>query len=330
MKTVKAFSYINHPADPNVVIEEDAYLLTEKEVEMLNKGEMTFHNGHFYLTKDVPLKVDMIDFGIKLFPVSDNGDKKPKLSDLTIGDKTWDQSWDNPLYNKPTRSQVQRSKGLIENVEIIGVTFKDSRFKLSKDHTQCIRDLIDYITTKHAQPYEWIQFARVRLEGCVDKEGFLRTAVLEILNNAIPLKPNMKLENFSAGEFNEKYLYAQQSLLEKFTPKHDPGLNSIRELEFILKEIYHFCNHDKLETFQQFSERAGILYGEYKGQVNMLDHYDLNFDLAKWDIAIDLQSTYWEVFRGRTITILKLFNKFLNPGIKRYHLENPILGSKKN
>lgn len=103
----------------------------------------------------------------------------------------------------------------------------------------------------------------------------------------------------------------------------------IKELELILRELHHNTGNDRVASFEQFAQHAGMLYGEYRSHVRMLDQDDFDPEFTKWTIAIHLQDTYWESFRGRTITILKLFNKLYNPDDKLYYLETPITGMKK-
>lgn len=352
--------------------EEEHYLITQKEAEMLSRGELTFHNGVLYRTEHLfPQKVEILELkqdGEQPLNLHSEDKQRPKLQDLTISNREWSQASHHPMFNGPTQTQIERCKQY-PPVEVKGVHLKSSK---STPETQtAVRALlaeIDAYPDKH--PFKWVRSAESFVEFSGDKRT--KGILLQILNSAIPLKSGMKLEGFSAKEFDEKYLHTQPSLLEEWTAGHEPTLNAIRtsnsenlrnataedmiphpidinyvvespsylsleiegmenshikELEGALKELYYNGNYG-VSAFQ-FIELAGTLYGEYKGHVHMLDPDDFDPELTKWVIAIHFQDVYWELFRGRTISILKLFNKFFNPDDKLYHLETPITGMKK-
>lgn len=255
-----------------------------------------------------------------------------------------DQSW----YNRPTQAQIERCKQFPQIPEIKGVELRDS--KCSPEVQTAVRCLLRLIAEySDKNPFEWVRGAA----GFADFAGKeAKPLLLEILNSTIPLKEGMKLEGFSAKEFDEKFLYSQPSLLEQATKDLDPrpvdkddvslgdptylsveleGMENshIKELELILRGLHHNTGNDRVASFEQFAQHAGTLYGEYRSHVRMLDQDDFDPEFTKWTIAIHLQDTYWELFRGRTITILKLFNKLYNPDDKLYYLETPITGMKK-
>lgn len=340
---------------------EDQFLITQKEAEMLSSGELTFHNGMLYRTENFfPQEVPILDLTPEdgfLLNLYGSNKQRPALQDLTIGTREWTQEKHGYNFNRPTQTQIERCKQF-PPVEIKGVHLKSSK---STPETQtAVRALlaqIDAYPDKH--PFEWVRSAESFVEFSGDKRT--KGILLQILNSAIPLKSGMKLEGFSAKEFDEKYLHTQPSLPEEWTkdmpaimvdvkdlvPRpvdtnyvvEDPtylsleleGMENshIKELELILRGLHHNTGNDRVTSFEQFAQHAGTLYGEYRSHVRMLDQDDFDPELTKWTIAIHLQDTYWESFRGRTITILKLFNKLYNPDDKLYHLETPITGMKK-
>lgn len=351
------------------LVQEDQYLLTQKELELLNKGELTFYNGNLYRTKDVPREIPTIDLtpDESLPLLNLYGDEKllkdvpDPLANKHLSDKgDFAAQCLHPSFNQPTQAQIERCKQFPQ-VEIKGVHLKSS--KLNTKGKQAADQLLETIRIngdKH--PYTWVGEARMLADFAGNGSiPFL----LEILNAAIPLKEGMKLESFSVREFEQKHLHTRPSLLEAWTAGDAQLIDNIRkendklvprpvdtnqvvenpsylslevegmenthikELEVVLRELYCNFAKDKVGNFQDFTQSAGMLYNEYKGHVYMLDPDDFDPDLTKWTIAIHLQHAYWEQFRGRTITILKLFNKFLNPDNELYHLETPIPGMKK-
>lgn len=99
MKKAKIITEWNNPLiSPE--IEEDYYLFTHKEVEMINNGEIIFHNGFLYRSGDVPLKVKTIEMGVHLFPLNIYGETKqhPKLEGLTIGTREWTPRETRPQF----------------------------------------------------------------------------------------------------------------------------------------------------------------------------------------------------------------------------------------
>lgn len=361
---------------PFQATEENHYLITEKEAEMLSRGELTFRNGSLYRTEHLfPQKVEILELeqDVKQ-PLNLYGEDKQrsKLQELTIGNQEWVQTSHHPMFNGTTQTQIERCKQY-PPVEIKGVCLKNS--KSTPEIQEAIKSLIRTIQhIKNSHPYIWVDRANM-LSDWAGEES--KPYLLEILNSTIPLKEGMKLEGFSAKEFHEKYLHSQPSLLEEWTANHQPTLNKIRagtnenlgplnptaedliprpidmdnlvvedpvylslelegmenshikELELILRGLHHNTGNDRVASFEQFAQHAGTLYGEYRSHVRMPDQDDFDPELTKWTIAIHLQDAYWESFRGRTITILKLFNKLYNPDDKFYYLETPIMGMKK-
>lgn len=356
---------------------EDQFLITQKEAEMLSSGELTFHNGMLYRTENFfPQEVPILDLTPEdgfLLNLYGSDKQRPKLQELTIGNKDFVSESSHPNFNQLTQTQIEQCKQFPQFPEIKGIHLKSS--KLSIETQEAVKSLIAVIENDNTEhPYVWVERANV-LAVYAGEEA--KPLLLEILNSTIPLKEGMKLEGFSAKEFYEKYLHSQPSLLEEWTANHQPTLNKIRagtnenlsslnptdedliprpidmdnlvvedptylslelegmenshikELELILRGLHHNTGNDRVASFEQFAQHAGTLYGEYRSHVRMLDQDDFDPELTKWTIAIHLQDTYWESFRGRTITILKLFNKLYNPDDKLYYLETPITGMKK-
>lgn len=336
---------------------DGTYTLTLAQIEELSEGKIKVINGKLYLDASQILKEASAFNNRKHFT---------------------HESF-HPVFNRPTQTQIERFKQL-PPVEIKGVHLKGS--KLSPETQSAVRSLIEIIENNEKQhPYDWVKQARI-LE---DRAEEAKPLLLEILNSAIPLKEGMKLEGFSALEFDKKFLYSLSNQLEESYQEskqvetgykstfnmidakthedlgplnptaedlvphpvdmnnlvvQDPtylsvgveGLTKVsadtKELEQVLKELYYNGNYGLLPAFH-FIEHAKMLYEDYKLHVHTLDKNDPDLKFTKWSIAIYLQSLYWESFRGKTITILKLFNKCLNPDDKLYHLETPITGMKK-
>lgn len=348
--------------------EDGTYTLTLEQIQELSDGIIKLINGQLYMN------AGKIPASAAVFPGKTNLVNLPFHSVHNPTANVSDRDYSS--FNRPTQAQIERMKKIPNFPEIKGVHLKSS--KLSPDAQMVVEGLISEIDDypdKH--PFEWIRSAEFYTEFAGEE---VKSLLLEILNLTVPLKEGMKLEGFSAKEFDEKYLHSRPSLLEQATEElklmetghksvinmidartHEnlgpldpsaedlvplpiddthplerpvflsPGLDHInfKEMEQLLRTIYYENGNDKIETFQQFAECAGGLYGEYTGEVKMMDLDDPDPENAKWNYAIYLQKSYWVTFRGRTITILKLFNKFLNPGNKLYHLETPIEGMKK-
>lgn len=337
---------------------DGTYTLTLAQIEEISNGKIKLINGRLYL------------------------DASQILKEASVFNNRKDFTHESfhSAFNRPTQSQIERFKQL-PPVEIKGVNLKDS--KLSPETQTAVKTLISEIheyPDKH--PFEWVRVAQCYTEWAGEEA---KPLLLEILNSVIPLKEGMKLEGFSALEFDKKFLYSLSNLLEEsyqelkrvdagYKPTfnmidakthenlgplnptaedlvphpvdmnnlvvQDPtylsvgveGLTKVsadtKELEQVLKDLYYNGNYGLLPAFH-FIEHAKMLYEDYKLHVHMLDKNDPDLKFTKWSIAIYLQSLYWESFRGKTITILKLFNKCLNPDNELYHLETPITGMKK-
>lgn len=350
--------------DQFLITQKEAEMLSSGELTFHNG--MLYRTENFF-PQEVPI-LDLTPEDGFLLNLYGSDKQHPKLQELTIGTREWTQEKHGYNFNRPTQTQIERCKQF-PPVEIKGVHLKSSKSTPeTQTAVRALLAQIDAYPDKHPFEWvrsaeSFVEFSgdkrtkgillqilnsAIPLKSGMKLEGF---SVKEFDEKYLHTQPSL-LEEWTAG--HEPTLNAirtsnsenlRNATAEDMLP-HPIDINyvvespsylsleiegmensHIKELEGALKELYYNGNYG-VSAFQ-FIELAGTLYGEYKGHVHMLDPDDFDPELTKWEIAIHFQDVYWELFRGRTISILKLFNKFLNPDDKRYHLETPITGMKK-
>jgi hypothetical protein len=320
--------------------EDGTYTLTLGQIEDLVNGKMKLINGRLYLDG-----------------------RQVKLSDLTMSDKEWHQGSCHPkdrlkdtpipeikgveLKNSELDPLVKSSVNqLVKSISINGgkhpfTWVQEAGMLAAFAGWESIRPLLDVLNTVIPLK-EGMELGGFTAKEFDQKYLYSRPSLLEQWTTAD--EPTVNMIRASDGKNLGPLTPTAEDLIPRPIDMNNlvvdhpvflsPGIDGmedsrIREFEHALREFY--CNYvnDTVGNFHDFTILAGILYGKYKGCVHLLDQNDLNPEYTKWVAAIDLQEQYWRSFRGRTISILKLFNKFLNPGDKLYHLETPTLGMKK-
>lgn len=183
---------------------DGTYTLTLEQIKGLEDGDLKLHNDRLYV----------------------NGNKSPvSLKFLDNKDVLFTEHRhpDHSIFNQPTQIQKKQLKELPDVFEIKGVRLKGS--KSTPEIQTAIKSLIAQIEADpDDHPFTWVNGAEMLNELTAEAKG----ALLEILNSVIPLKEGMKLEGFSAKEFDEKYFYTSSPLLVERVADHQPIFNVIR------------------------------------------------------------------------------------------------------
>jgi hypothetical protein len=237
----------------------------------------------------------------------------PKFSESFVSTRT-QQPHD---FNQPTQAQIERCKQF-PPVEIKGVILKGS--KLNTTAKCAVEQLMESIRINDGKhPFTWVEEA-----GMLAAFGGNKSIpfLLEILNAAIPLKEGMKLEGFSAKEFEQKYLHSRPSLLEQANLEIEGMENTdIRELSRIFDIVAKRQGSSQIKL----RDESDYLYSTY---VDAVENIEKTMFSSNWGIALFLQDGYWHVFRGYTISVIRLMNSIINHNKPQYDLPTPIDGMK--